>query len=89
LGKWFEGQDLDEEVDADGNELGSGLPHLAHAIACLAIIIDADAAGTLIDDRNTAGGFHEVIKRMTPHVKRLQEKHKDKSPRHYTIKDSK
>jgi hypothetical protein len=89
LGKWFEGQELDEEKDADGNEVGSGLPHLAHAIACLAILIDAKEAGSLIDDRNVAGGFHELISRMTPHVKRLQEKHKDKSPRHYTIKDSK
>jgi hypothetical protein len=89
VGKWFDGQDCDEEQDADGNEIGSGLPHLAHALACIAILVDAQAAGTLIDDRNVnGGGYHKLLETMTPHVKRLQEKHALKSPKHYTIKDN-
>jgi hypothetical protein len=42
---WWEGQDLDPE---------SGLPHLAHAIAGLAILRDAQIQGTCIDNRPKA-----------------------------------
>lgn len=42
LGKLKEGQDWDSE---------SGLHHLWHIRACTAILIDADAAGMLTDDR--------------------------------------
>jgi hypothetical protein len=76
LNAWFEG----EGVDPD-----SGLPHLAHALACLAIIVDAEAAGKLNDDRMHPGGYRELINSLTPHVARLKEVHADKSPQHYTI----
>lgn len=79
LNKWFEG----EESDPD-----SGLPHLAHALACLAIIVDAEAAGKLEDDRNYKGGYVDMIGRLTPHVARLKALHAAKNPRHYTIKDN-
>ncbi|WP_277593623.1 dATP/dGTP diphosphohydrolase domain-containing protein [Pseudomonas chlororaphis] len=76
LNAWFEG----EAVDPD-----SGLPHLAHALACLAIIVDAEAAGKLNDDRMHPGGYRELINSLTPHVARLKAIHADKSPQHYTI----
>ena len=79
LSKWFEGQDIDED---------SGLPHLAHALACIVIIIDALEAGKLKDDRMVKGGYLEVLKKFTPEVKRLKEKYKDKNPKHYTIGDN-
>jgi len=77
---WFEG----EEADPD-----SGLPHMAHALACLAIIVDAGNNGTLNDDRSIPGSYREFITKMTVHVSKLREKHKDKNPKHYTIKDKK
>lgn len=76
LNAWFEG----EEADPD-----SGLPHLAHALACLAIIVDAQAAGKLNDDRMHPGGYRALINSLTPHVARLKAVHADKSPQHYTI----
>ena len=76
----FEGENIDPD---------SGLPHEAHALACLAIIIDARAAGKLTDDRQYPGGYRKFVEQLTPHVKRLKEKHGDKSPRHYTIADAK
>lgn len=79
LDAWFEG----EECDPD-----SGLPHLAHALACLAIIVDAQAAGKLNDDRAMAAKYREYIKQLTPHVARLKAVHADKNPKHYTIADS-
>jgi len=78
LAKWFEGEEIDED---------SGLPHLAHAIACIAILIDASESDKLKDDRMYPGGFIKLLKKMTPEVKRLKEKHKDKNPKHWTIED--
>ncbi len=80
MNAWIEGEDLDPD---------SGLPHIAHALACLAVLVDAEAAGKLTDDRLVPGDYRSHIEKLTPHVKRLKEKHKDKSPIHYTIKDRK
>ncbi len=43
---WYDGQD---------NDLESGASHLAHARACLAILIDAKCCDKLIDDRPPVG----------------------------------
>lgn len=71
---WFEGED---------NATDSGLPHMAHALACLAIIVDAQAAGKLNDDRMYPGGYAELVAELTPHVARLRQLHADKNPQHY------
>ena len=73
LAAWFEGENEDEE----------GVPHLSAALACLAIIVDCQAAGKLKDDRQFPGGHRKLIDSLTPHVKRLRELHSDKSPTHY------
>lgn len=73
----FEGEDTDPD---------SGLPHLAHILACAAILVDAGAANQLEDDRMYPGGYRKFINELTPHVKRLKEKYKDMSPQHFTIK---
>lgn len=78
LNKWFEGEDNDPD---------SGLPHLAHLLACVAIIVDAQAAGKLNDDRLYPGGYTELVDTLTPHVARLKERHAGRNPRHYTISD--
>lgn len=75
MDRWFEGEDTDPD---------SGLPHLAHALACIAIIVDAGAAGRLTDDRMYVGGFGSMLEEMTPHVARLKAKYADKSPKHFT-----
>lgn len=80
LTQWFEGEDSDPD---------SGVDHLGHALACIAIIVDARAAGKLNDDRMVKGGYRKLVDSLTPHVKRLKELHKAKTPKHYTIKDNK
>jgi hypothetical protein len=79
INAWLEG----EEVASD-----SGVPHLAHALACLAIIVDAQAAGVLNDDRMVQGGYLQLVEQLTPHVNRLKEVHKEKKPKHFSIKDN-
>lgn len=72
LGAWL-------ECDPD-----DGVPHPAAALSCLAILVDARAAGKLNDDRMVAGGYRKLVDALTPHVKRL----KDRNPKHYTIDDN-
>jgi hypothetical protein len=77
LAAWFEGED-----DAPD----SGLPHLAHALACLAILVDAEVQGQLVDDRQYNGwGYREAVETLTPHVERLKIKYENVNPTHFTI----
>ena len=76
---WFSGEDYDRD---------SGVPHLSHALACLAIIVDAQAAGKFVDDRMVKGGYRKVMDDLTPHVARLKALHANKNPRHFTIQDN-
>jgi len=78
IAAWFEGEDIDPD---------SGLPHMAHALACIAIIVDAQTKGLLTDDRMYPTEYRKFVNEMTPHVKRLKELHKDKRPKHWTIQD--
>lgn len=79
LNAWFEGEDEDPD---------SGVPHLAHALACLAILVDAQAAGKLNDDRMVEGGYRKLVTELTPHVARLKKMHEGKNPHHYTREDN-
>lgn len=79
LNLWFEGEDIDPD---------SGLPHMAHVLACAAILVEAQVKGNLTDDRNLGTQYRELLDAVTPHVKRLKQKHADKSPKHYTIADN-
>lgn len=79
LNAWFEGEDLDCE---------SGLPHLAHALACIAILVDAEAGGKLTDDRMVVGGYRQMVEKFTPEVERLRALFGDRNPKHYTIADN-
>lgn len=79
INAYFEGEDIDPD---------SGMPHLAHALACLAILVDADAAGMLNDDRQYPGGYRRLVEELTPFVPAAKENHADKSPKHWTIEDA-
>jgi hypothetical protein len=49
---WFDGEERAQD---------SGVHHLAHAMACLAILLDAQATGNLVDDRPAGGAFARVM----------------------------
>jgi hypothetical protein len=65
MAAWLDGEEADEE----------GVPHLASMLASLAIIVDAKAAGTLIDDRPAAGGYRSLATELTPLVAQLRTLH--------------
>jgi hypothetical protein len=52
----FDGEDIDQI---------SKVPHIAHASACIAIIMDALATGNLVDDRPTPGASSKLIEQWT------------------------
>lgn len=53
---WWDGEDTASD---------SGVHHLSHAMACMAILTDARHQGTLNDDRPTAGPTANLIKTLT------------------------
>jgi hypothetical protein len=54
--QWFDGEDDDPE---------SGVSHLAHARACMGILLDALATNQLVDDRPAPGASAELIRQHT------------------------
>ena len=79
LMKWFEGEDFDRE---------SGLDHLGHALACIAILIDSKAANKLTDDRMVAGGFLERSDEYNSKTNEIKNKYDNPNVKHYTKADS-
>ncbi|MDE3023206.1 MAG: hypothetical protein KGI54_15380 [Pseudomonadota bacterium] len=75
---YYEGEDIDPE---------SGISHLGHILACAAILVEAEAAGNLNDDRAYPTNYREWLNKLTPLVDKIKENHQDKNPKHYTIKD--
>lgn len=67
INSWFEGEQIADD---------SGVHHLGHAIACLAILLDAEETGNLVDDRpfRDKEVFGKVLKRLNDTVKSNSEK---------------
>lgn len=61
------------------------VPHLANALCCLSIIVDAYECGKLVDDRSKSAPVGDVIDRMSENVKHLQDLFKEKKPIDYFI----
>jgi hypothetical protein len=61
------------------------VPHLANALACISIIIDAYHAGKLNDDRPKPTEASKVIDGLADVVKHLKNLHKDMRPTDYFI----
>lgn len=77
--KWWNGEECDPVTK---------VPHLASAIACVAILADAKLCGKLTDDRPPAADMPGLIAQAEEVVKHLYALHADKNPRHWTIADN-
>lgn len=79
MDKWWEGEEYDQ---ADGT------PHLANALACINILIEAKYGGNLVDDRPPSRDLNPLYKEMEGIMARIQAQYPDRTPRHYTIADT-
>lgn len=79
LEAWAEGEEFDP---------ADNVPNLGGVLANIAILIEARAAGTLIDDRKLGTGYLKEREALKAIVASLQVLHADKTPRHYTIQDT-
>jgi len=80
MDKYMSGEELD---DVDETH------HLANIMACCAILLDAKAAGKLIDDRPPVVGLADTYAFVLSKMERIkaQYAHLD-APRHFTIADT-
>ena len=78
VAKWWNGEDCDPETR---------VKHLASAIACLGILLDAELCGMLNDDRPPRAPVGQLIDEQQELVAHLQEMFKDHNPHQYTIAD--
>lgn len=78
LGAWWEGED----IDAD-----SGLNHIDKAIAGLMVMRDSMLEGNFVDDRPPRAA--NDLAELNDMAGKIIARHADKSPRHFTIADSK
>lgn len=62
--KWFNGEESDPKT---------GVPHLANALACIAILIDAHECGMLKDDRPPRAPMAEMLAQMESDVANLRQ----------------
>ncbi len=62
LAKWQNGEEADPKT---------GVPHLASALASIAIILDAKLCGKLVDDRPPASPVSALIDEMEPQIKAI------------------
>lgn len=77
--KWWNGQWADPKTQ---------VPHLANAVACLGIIVDAIETDKLVDDRPPSVILDSVIGDMESSIKFVRNVNADKNPRRYTIDDT-
>jgi hypothetical protein len=77
MAKWFNGENDDPKT---------GVPHLANAIGCLAVLIDSIEARVLVDDRPPIVDVADLIERARWKVKHLQKMFPN-GPKRYTQKD--
>lgn len=81
IGRWLEGEECDPVTK---------VPHLANALACISIIVDAKHAGVLVDDRPMSSPA--VIEFLNGDAAKIwngmREMFKEHFPVHYTILDN-
>jgi hypothetical protein len=80
LDAWFDGEDNTAE----------GGPHLGNALACIAILVDAQTHGTLIDDRNyytDPQALARLTASLTEQANALKSLFADRDPKHWDRRD--
>lgn len=81
MDKWFNGEEFDPET---------GVPHLANACACLAVLIDSKTQMNMTDDRPPRQpALPGLVDKQTPNILvKLRGLFGEKKPKHWTINDA-
>jgi hypothetical protein len=64
-----------------------GSHHLGNVMACCAILLEAEAAGNLVDDRPPVVSHRSTLEFVEKQMEVLRTQYADRAPRHYTIAD--
>lgn len=75
-------------VSGELHDPTDGTHHLGNVMACAAILLDAEAAGKLTDDRPPSVDMRRAYGEVQAVMARLKTQYADKTPRHYTIADT-
>lgn len=81
---------LDDWLEGANTAADTGNLHLGNALACVAILVDAEVNGTLVDDRNFTpeeGAYERFMAELTVQVARLQKQFADRKPKHWDARD--
>lgn len=79
---------MDAYCSGEEHDPVDGSHHLGNIMACCAILLDAQAADKLTDDRPPSVGVRATYAEVEAVMARLREQYRDKAPRHYTIADT-
>lgn len=79
---------IDAYVSGEEIDPIDGTDHRAAVMACMAILIDAEAAGKLTDDRPPSVDVRAVYADAEEVMATLRKMYADRAPRHYTIDDT-
>lgn len=79
---------LDAYLSGERYDPIDGTHHLGNLMACAAILLDAEAAGKVTDDRPPSVGIRSTYAEVEAAMQRMREQYADKAPRHYTIADT-
>ncbi|AKU93341.1 Phage protein [Labilithrix luteola] len=79
---------LDAYLSGEQYDPVDGTDHRANIMACMSILMDAEAAGKLVDDRPPSVDIRTVYAEQESLMEGLRKKYSDKAPKHYTIADT-
>jgi hypothetical protein len=79
---------IDAYVSGEECDPTDGTDHRANVMACMAILMDAEAAGKLTDDRPPIVSLRNVYGKCETLMARLREQYADRTPKHCTIHDT-
>jgi hypothetical protein len=66
-------------LDGEENDRESGTKHLAHAAACIGILLDAEVNNKLINDRPMPGRFAHLVELFTETIAEDKNKNEEKT----------
>lgn len=79
---------LDAWLSGETHDPDDGTHHLGNVMACCAILLDAAATGTLIDDRPPRVSHRPAYAEAEVIVAPTEARYRDRNPKHWTIADS-